>query len=164
KRGTDRVRAARDRLAARAAVGGRYAIPRQEAKQGAGKGWISTAIGLIGRVRRNRGVLLLDREVSDVVGYVVVAKHTCGAERGTDRVRAARDRLAGRAAVGGSYAIGRQEANQRAGEGWISIAVSLICCIRRNGSVLFLDGEVGCVVGYVVVPKHTCGAKCRTNL
>src|SRR5439155_19938842 len=110
----DRVRTVRYSFTGSAHIRGCDAISCEEANKCAGKGWISTAIGLIGRVRRNRGVLLLDRELSGVIGKVVLAEDTCRSQDSADRVRTTRYSLTGSAPIGGSDAIDGEEANQRA--------------------------------------------------
>src|SRR5205823_5712979 len=160
---TDRVRTAGDHLTARTAVDGCHAIAREEACQCAGKGRINLTVGLTCWVRCDRSILFLDGEVSRVVGNVIVAENACRAKRGTDRVRAARDRLAARAAVGGRYAIPGQEASEGPGKGWISAAVSLASGVRCHGSVLLLDSKVRGVVSDVVVAEHTRRSQDPTN-
>src|SRR5436190_1933299 len=149
--GTNRVGTASNSLTRSAAISSSHAISCEEAQQGAGKGWVNAAVGLARRIGRDRSVLPVNRELSRVVGDVVVPEHTCRAKRGTDRVRTARDRLTRRAGVGGSHAIACQETYQCTGKGRISAAIDLARGIGRYRSVLLLDREVGGIVGDIVV-------------
>src|SRR5439155_15954701 len=152
----DRVRTARYSFTGSAHIRGCDAISCEKATKCAGKGWISTAIGLIGRVRRNRGVLLLDREVSGVIGDVVIAEDTCRSQGSADRVRTTRYSFTGNARIRGRDAIDCDEANKCASKSRISTAISLASYVRRYRSILLLDGEVCRVVGDVVVAESTC--------
>src|SRR5207253_1468955 len=106
---------------------------------------------------------LLNREISGVVGDVVVAKYTSRSQGGADRVGATADSLTGGPAVGGGDAVGCQEPNQRSTEGGISAAVGLVRGIGRYRSIFLLDGKLGRVVDDVILTEHRCRAERRTD-
>src|SRR5207253_1723091 len=163
-RRSDFIGAAGYSLTRSAVIGSSDAIRCQEANQGPGKRWIGAAVDFAGRIRCDRSVLLLDREVGGIVGDIVVPEHTCRRQSRADRVRAARHGFAGRASVGGSDTVACEEPNQCAGKCWIGAAVDLVGRIRCHRSVLFVDREVSRVVSDVIVTVHTCRAKCRSDL
>src|SRR5205823_12986783 len=99
--GTNRVGTASDCLTRRAAINSSHAIPCEEAKQSAGKAWISTAVNLARRVGCDRSVLPVNRELSGVVGDVVVPEDSGGGQDRADRVRTTRYRFTASARVGG---------------------------------------------------------------
>src|SRR5205823_2240073 len=161
--GTNRVGTASDCLTRRAAINSSHAIPCEEAKQSAGKAWISTAVNLARRVGCDRSVLPVDREVSGIVRDVVVAEHTRRSQGPTNFVGTARYRLTARAAVGRTHAVGCQESNQCASEGRIGTAISLAGGIGCDRSVLPVNRELSGVVSDVVVPEDTGGSQGRAD-
>src|SRR5205085_988787 len=164
QRRTDFIRSRRYSLTGGAAVGGTHAIRCYETCERSGKRRIRTTINLVRRIRGHRRIALVDRKVSRVVSDVVVPKHTCRAERGTNLIGTTGYRLTGRAAVCGSNAVPREEANQGAGKARISAAIDLVRGIRRYRSILLLDGKLGNVINDVVVAEHAGRAERSTNL
>ena len=104
-------------------------------------------------VSRDRQQGLVDGEVRRVVGDVVVAQHTGRIQRSADGVVA--HVLTRGASVGRGDTISRQEAAEGSGQGRIRIAVGLAGGVRSDRRVALVDGEVGGVVGDVVVAQHT---------
>ena len=57
-----------------------------------------------------------------------------------------------------------QETDQRAGKLRIGAAIGLALRVRRDRSILLLDGKVGGVVSNVVVTEYRCRGQCCTDL
>src|SRR5439155_901878 len=157
QRGRDVVGAAGDGLARCAAVARAHTVRRDKAAAAARgeRAGVGIAIGLAVGVGRPGRRLLVDGEVGAVVGDVVVIQRTsyCRAQRGRDVVGAARHCLARCASVGCAHAVARQEAAAAACGQWnrIGVTVGLAGWVRRPCGILLVDGEVGAVVGDVIV-------------